>query len=87
MEVFTHLSYLSHLHSAPFSSFEVPDFPVPLEAFDHLPVGDHMAVAFPNWEAIGASSYIVSVLKEGYNLEFKSKPPLKINPDPFYLNL
>ena len=87
IEVFTHLSYQADLHSQSSASFEVPDFPVPLSDFDHLPVGDRMQVAYPNWETIGASSFIVSVLKDGYNLEFKSKPPLKINPAPFYLNL
>ena len=89
VETFTHLAYSSSLISqiSPDSEFQVPDFPVPLSAFDHLPVGDRMQVAYPNWQAIGASDYIVSVLKHGYSLEFKSQPPLVTNPEPFYLNL
>ena len=87
IDVFTQLAYSQNLHSGPASEFSVPDFPVPLSDFVNLPVGDRMQVAYPNWEAIGASSYIVSVLKDGYNLEFKSQPPLRVNPAPFYLNL
>ena len=90
VEEFTHIAYSSILSSncEPSSSdFVLPDFPVPLSAFEHLPVGDRMRVAYPNWQAIGAHDYVVSILKNGYSLEFKSKPPLVTNPTPFYLNL
>ena len=88
VENFTHLNYLTTLDNDSLESeFELPFFPVPLSAFDHLPVGDRMQVAYKNWESIGASDYIVSVLKHGYSLEFKSQPPLQVHPDPFYLNL
>lgn len=65
----------------------LPDFPVPLTAFDHLPVGDRLQVSFPNWKSIDASDYVISILQHGYKLEFESLPSLQINPDPFYLPL
>lgn len=33
------------------------------------------------WEERGAFPFIVSVLREGYNLEFKKEPPLTRTPD------
>ena len=65
----------------------VPDFPVPLSEFDHLPVADRLSTAFPNWKCIGASDFVISILQNGYHLEFISEPSLTVHPDPFYLNL
>ena len=65
----------------------MPEFPVPLSHFDHLPVGDRLRAAYPNWEAIDACDYVISILKNGYKLEFESLPSLQCNPDPFYLPL
>ena len=85
-ETFTHLQYKVDLDQSTVP-FTIPHFPVPLKAFDHLPVGDRMRVAYPNWEVIGASDYVVSILKHGYALEFDSHPHLVSNPPPFYLPL
>ena len=86
IDSFTHLTYIEELGSIS-SRLSLPDFKVPLSAFEHLPVGDRMYVAAPNWEAIGAHPTAVSILKNGYSLEFNSLPPLVVNPAPFYLHL
>ena len=85
-ETFTHLHYKLQVEMAS-EDFFVPAFPVPLSKFQHLPVGDRMQVAFPNWRCIGSSDYVVSILQHGYALEFDSLPNLVSNPPPFYLPL
>ena len=48
----------------------------PTSALDELPVGARLQHFWPMWESLGASSWVVSVLRWGYQLEFDRTPPL-----------
>ena len=86
IDSFTYLSYIEEV-GANSGHLVIPNFKVPLSEFESLPVADRMSVAFANWHAFGAHLTVISILRDGYALEFDSKPPLVINPDPFYLHL
>ena len=86
VSAFTHLQYTEDFGFQS-SLFHIPDFPVPFSRFEHLPVGDRMAAAAANWVSIDAHPWVISILRDGYQLEFDSKPELVCRPDPFYLPL
>ena len=86
VESFTHISYIEEL-GANSGQFSPPHFEVPFADFEFLPVADRMQVAYKNWYSIEAHPTVISILKDGYALEFDSLPPLVKNPTPFYLNL
>ena len=55
------------------------------ESPDYPPVGGRLGDFWQKWEALGADPWVVSVLREGYNLEFSSSPRLSNEPL-FHLN-
>ena len=54
--------------------------PVAPEGQSLPPVGARLQAFWRVWEEKGASPWIVSVLREGYNLEFEKEPPLTRTP-------
>ena len=44
------------------------------------PVGGRLQVFWQTWASMGASPWVVSILKDGYTLPFQTKPPLTREP-------
>ena len=61
-----------HLHTQ-WQSLPSPDSP--------SQVGGRLQKFWPMWQEMGASHWVVSVLRWGYNLEFHQKPPLTLVPN------
>jgi hypothetical protein len=48
-----------------------------LMMFPKIPVGGRLTHFFPKWEKITKKKWVLSVIKEGYKLEFLQKPPFQ----------
>lgn len=46
----------------------------------HYPVGGRLRYFCPNWVTLGASNYVVSILRNGYRPPFSPRPPLTRTP-------
>ena len=54
------------------SARSVPNVP---NVVKELGVGDRLQKFWPKWETLGANPRVVSILREGYTLPFKMRPP------------
>ena len=54
-----------------------PDSPQPLPDY---PVGGRLRHFWERWQQMGAHDWVVSILRRGYNLQFRQKPPLSDHP-------
>ena len=62
-------SFVNHCLSAK----PVPNVP---NVVKELGVGGRLQTFWPKWQELGANPRVVSILKEGYTLPFKMRPPL-----------
>ena len=63
------VSFVNHCLSAK----SVPNVP---NVVTELGVGGRLQKFWPKWETLGANPRVVSILREGYTLPFKMRPPL-----------
>ena len=63
------VSFVDHCLSAK----SVPNVP---NVVTELGVGGRLQKFWPKWETLGANPRVVSILREGYTLPFKMRPPL-----------
>ena len=63
------VSFVNHCLSAR----SVPNVP---NVVTELGVGGRLQKFWPKWETLGANQRVVSILREGYTLPFKMRPPL-----------
>ena len=63
------VSFVNHC----LSSKSVPNVP---NVVTELGVGGRLQKFWPKWETLGANPRVVSILREGYTLPFKMRPPL-----------
>ena len=87
IDTFTFQHYSTVLGPPSGDILTVPDFPVDYRLFESVPVGGRLSLFVDNWRLVSQNAYLLSVLSDGYKIEFKELPPLQVNPDPFYLPL
>ena len=87
VEHFTLQHYQSCIEQSDSQGLVIPDFPLNYEDFDDVPVGTRLSKFVQNWEVLVSDPYVLSIIRDGYRLEFTEPPPLKVNPKPFRLHL
>ena len=73
---------IKHTKSVSFVSpcLSVPPVPNVPNVADSPPVGGRLQRFWEIWLSLGSNPQVISILKEGYNLPFKMRPPLTRSP-------
>ena len=58
--------------------YKLPD-PLPQDLYN-VPVGGRLQLFHHNWKSMGATDWIVQILREGYRIQFLTKPTLTSRP-------
>ena len=64
----------------PPQNFEVQPFPLPVLPHPDIPVGGRLAHFVEQWKELTDNKWVLSIVRNGFKIPFKSVPPLSVVP-------